>query len=66
MLEKIKLTILVFLTMLVAVQGYQEAKRIEVIERRVNMIQEQNREEVHYNAQLMKSLANKVIMEANK
>lgn len=54
MLEKIKLAILVFLTMLVAVQGYQEAKRIEVIERRVNMIQEQNREEAYYNAHLVK------------
>ena len=56
MLEKIKLAILVFLTMLVAVQGYQEAKRIEVIERRVNMIQQQNREEAYYNAQLIKTM----------
>lgn len=63
MLEKIKLAILVFLTMLVAVQGYQEAKRIEVIERRVNMIQEQNREEAYYNAHLMKQAVNKIMAE---
>ena len=60
MLEKIKLAILVFLTMLVAVQGYQEAKRIEVIERRVNMIQQQNREEAYYNANLIKSMVHRM------
>ena len=61
--EKIKVAILIILVLVTAILGFFEVRKIEHLEQQVQRMQHIEQQSVHYNTQLMKSLANKVIMQ---
>ena len=58
--EKIKLAILTTLVIVTAISGFFEVRRIADLEQQVQMMQHIEKQNVHYNAHLIKSMVHRM------
>ena len=58
--EKIKLAILTILVLVTAISGFFEVRKIADLEQQVQMMQHIEKQSVHYNADLIKSMVHRM------